>query len=223
MGVNFPATPRQHRGHDSRSRGRQPQAIARAQGLDFFSLSDCGKAQFILLAVSQGQSYQLTTRNPDGSQDAITCDTEHCQPMRQLYEEVICPAWEEDRDPYLSVRNHGIEPSGAQPNLLFFSDRNGHLQCPGDAGEWGCIHIAEQPLMPAFCHKLLGTSPGEGILLGELCFGLEQGTTWAVFRNANRGLCGTPITSRGRFQEVVADLRQSLAAIDEAEPDSPRT
>jgi hypothetical protein len=195
--------------------------VTEAQGLDFFSMSDRGKARFILLAVSQGQSFQLTTRNPEGGHDAVTCDTEHCQRMDQLFHEVICPAWELDKEPYLSVRDSGIGPSGALPNLLFFSDRDGQVQYPGDDGEWGCIHIAEQPLMPAFCHSLLGTSQGEGILMGELCFGLEEGTTWAVFRDADGGLCGTPITSQGCFRDVVTDLRQNLAADDGGEPGEP--
>ena len=187
--------------------------VASAAGLDFFSMSDRGKAQFILLALSQGQSFQLTTHNPEGGQDAVTCDTEHCPIVRQLFDESIVPAWLEDGGAYLSVRERGIEASGARPNLLFFSDPDGQVR-PLDEetdGEWGCIHIAEQQLMAAFCHQLLGTSRGEGILMGELCFGLEDGTTWAVFRDREGGLCGTPVTSQGTFREVVVDLQRSLA------------
>lgn len=190
--------------------------VASAAGLDFFSMSDRGKAQFILLALSQGQSFQLTTHNPEGGQDAVTCDTEHCPIVRQLFDESIVPAWLEDGGPYLSVRERGIEASGARPNLLFFSDTDGQVR-PLDEetdGEWGCIHIAEQQLMAAFCHQLLGTSRGEGILMGELCFGLEEGTTWAVFRDREGGLCGTPVTSQGTFREVVVDLQRSLADED---------
>ena len=188
-------------------------AVASAAGLDFFSMSDRGKAQFILLALSQGQSFQLTTHNPEGGQDAVTCDTEHCPIVRQLFDESIVPAWLEDGGAYLSVRERGIEASGTRPNLLFFSDPDGQVR-PLDEetdGEWGCIHIAEQQLMAAFCHQLLGTSRGEGILMGELCFGLEEGTTWAVFRDREGGLCGTPVTSQGTFREVVVDLQRSLA------------
>ena len=47
--------------------------------------------------------------------------------------------------------------------------------------------------------------------MGELCFGLEEGTTWAVFRDREGGLCGTPVTSQGTFREVVVDLQRSLA------------
>ncbi|MFM7264911.1 MAG: hypothetical protein ACKOZW_04835 [Cyanobium sp.] len=190
--------------------------VASAAGLDFFSMSDRGKAQFILLALSQGQSFQLTTRNPEGGQDAITCDTEHCPIVRRLFDESIVPAWLEDGGPYLSVRERGIEASGARPNLLFFSDPDGQVQPLEEEteGEWGCIHIAEQQLMAAFCHQLLGTSRGEGILMGELCFGLEEGTTWAVFRDGEGGLCGSPVTSHGTFREVMADLQRSLAEDD---------
>ena len=133
--------------------------------------------------------------------------------VRQLFDESIVPAWQEDGEPYLSVRDRGIEPSGARPNLLFFSDPEGEVQPleEDSDGEWGCIHIAEQQLMPAFCHQLLGTSRGEGILMGELCFGLEEGTTWAVFRDRQGGLCGTPVTSQGTFLEVMVELRRSLA------------
>jgi hypothetical protein len=187
--------------------------VASATGLDFFGMSDRGKAQFILLALSQGQSFQLTTRNPQGGEDAVTCDTEHCPIVRRLFDESIVPAWQEDGRPYLSVRERGIEPTGARPNLLFFSDPDGQVQ-PLDEetdAEWGCIHIAEQPLMPAFCHQLLGTSRGEGILMGELCFGLEEGTTWALFRDREGGLCGTPVTSHGKFREVMVELQRSLA------------
>jgi hypothetical protein len=190
--------------------------VASAAGLDFFSMSDRGKAQFILLALSQGQSFQLTTHNPEGGQDAVTCDTEHCPIVRQLFDESIVPAWLEDGGPYLSVRERGIEASGARPNLLFFSDTDGQVR-PLDEetdGEWGCIHIAEQQLMPAFCHQLLGTSRGEGILMGELCFGLEEGTTWALFRDREGGLCGTPVTTHGCFREVMVDLQRSLADDD---------
>ena len=190
--------------------------VANAAGLDFFSMSDRGKAQFILLALSQGQSFQLTTLNPEGGQDAVTCDTEHCPVVRHLFDDSIVPAWQDDGGPYLSVRDRGIEPSGARPNLLFFSDPEGQVRPLEEEtdGEWGCIHIAEQQLMPAFCHQLLGTSRGEGILLGELCFGLEEGTTWAVFRNREGGLCGTPVTSQGTFREVMVDLQRSLEEED---------
>lgn len=190
--------------------------VASAAGLDFFNMSDRGKAQFILLALSQGQSFQLTTRNPEGGQDAITCDTEHCPVVRRLFDESIVPAWLEEGGPYLSVRERGIEASGARPNLLFFSDPDGQVQPLEEEteGEWGCIHIAEQQLMAAFCHQLLGTSRGEGILMGELCFGLEEGTTWAVFRDREGGLCGTPVTSQGTFREVMVDLQRSLAEDD---------
>ncbi|MFN9618888.1 MAG: hypothetical protein ACK55X_04130 [Synechococcaceae cyanobacterium] len=200
---------------DRRDGGRLVR-VAAAVGLDFFSMSDRGKAQFILLALSQGQSFQLTTRNPQGGQDAVTCDTEHCPIVRRLFDESIVPSWQEDGGTYLSVRERGIEPSGARPNLLFFSDPDGQVRPLEEEreGEWGCIHIAEQQLMPAFCHQLLGTSRGEGILMGELCFGLEEGTTWALFRDREGGLCGTPVTTHGFFREVMVDLQRSLADDD---------
>jgi hypothetical protein len=200
-------------GMTDRHNSARLERVAGAVGLDFFSMSDLGKAQFILLALSQGQSFQLTTRNPEGGQDAVTCDTEHCPIVRRLFDESIVPAWRQDGGPYLSVREQGIEPSGARPNLLFFSDPDGQVRQLEEEreGEWGCIHIAEQQLMPAFCHQLLGTSRGEGILMGELCFGLEEGTTWALFRDRAGGLCGTPVTTHGCFREVMADLQRSLA------------
>ncbi len=193
-------------------------ALHCANALDFFGLSDDGKARFILLALSQGQSFALTSRNPEGGRDSITCDLTPCLPLRRLFDETILPAWRSDPAPYLSVRAEGIEPSGACPNLLFFADGNGKVSCPGESGEWGCIHISEQQLLPAFCHQLLGMTAGEGILMGELCFGLEEGTAWGVFRDGEAGICGAPITGRGCFQAVVDDLQQTSEAVGRQPP-----
>ncbi len=184
-------------------------------------MSERGKAQFILLAQSQGQSFQLTTRNPEGGQDTVTCDTDRCQLVSRLFDEAVRPGWVEDTGRFLSVRQQGIEPSGERPNLMFFTDRDGQVQSPEGDGEWGCIHIAEQQLLAAFCHQLLGTSRGEGILIGELCFGLEEGTIWALFRDAGGGLCGTPLTSQGCFEDVMADLQRSLECADEEDSSKP--
>jgi hypothetical protein len=177
-----------------------------ANPLDFFGLSSSGKAQFVLLALSQGQSFALSAKNAEGSRDSVTCELEPCPQLHRLFDESILPAWRSDPADYLSLGPQGIETSGACPNLLFFADGNGRLCCPGESGEWGCIHIREQQLLPAFCHQMLGMSAGEGILMGELCFGLEEGTAWAVFRDGTGGGCAAPITGRGCFQAAVDDL-----------------
>lgn len=198
-------------------RGRLDVPIT-ANALDFFGLSSSGKAQFVLLALSQGQSFALAARNAEGGRDSVTCELEPCPQLHRLFDESILPAWKSDPAGYLSLGAQGIETSGACPNLLFFADGDGKLRSPGKSGEWGCIHISEQQLMPAFCHQMLGMSTGEGILMGELCFGLEEGTAWAVFRNGNGGACAAPITGRGCFQAAINDLHNTGEATGRRPP-----
>jgi hypothetical protein len=198
-------------------RGRLETPIT-ANALDFFGLSSSGKAQFVLLALSQGQSFALSTRNAEGSHDSVTCELEPCPQLRRLFEESILPAWRSDPAAYLSLEAQGIKTNGACPNLLFFADGEGKLCCPRESGGWGCIHISEQQFMPAFCHQMLGLSAGEGILMGELCFGLEESTAWAVFRNDDGGACAAPITGRGCFLAAVGDLDNPSEAASRQPP-----
>ena len=188
--------------------------------MDFFGLSSSGKAQFVLLALSQGQSFALSARNAEGSSDSVICELEPCAQLQKLFEESILPAWRSDPTAYLSLEAKGVKTSGACPNLLFFADGHGRLSNPGENGEWGCIHISEQQLMPAFCHQMLGMNSGEAILMGELCFGLEEGTAWAVFRNDNGGGCAAPITGRGCFQVAVIDPCSTAEAAGRHPPGS---
>jgi hypothetical protein len=179
--------------------------------VDFFELSDEGKAQMVLLALSQGESFQLAGSSGDGQRTVVTCDIGHIADVLTLFQEAVLPAYLRDSSGYLTASEEGIRTTGARPNLVFFSDERGSLRDPESEGAWGCIHIAEQAWLPTFCSRFLGMSDAEGQLLAELCFGLEAGTTWAIYRDDEGGVCGTPITSEGCFREVSEELRRGMA------------
>ena len=63
---------------------------------------------------------------------------------------------------------------------------------------------------------VLGLAQGEALLLSELCFGLEQGTTWALFRDDQQQLALSPVLGVGLFHGALNQGPQTL--VDGFEP-----
>jgi hypothetical protein len=185
--------------------------------VDFWGSASVDKASFLLKAASMSLLCAATLKGPDGRQHAIGYDFSVRERLKRFYCSKVSATYAAHPDRFASFTAQGFDYHSRRPNVLAHVDDGWCLTSLTMAcSHWFPFEVPQQDLMSLAGRVVLGLTQGEALLLSELCFGLEQGTTWALFRDNQQHLALSPVLGVGLFSDAFIQECESLA--DGVEP-----
>jgi len=157
------------------------------------------------------QPCAATLMGPDGGQHTIGYELTVLEKLENFYCSKVSAAYTAHPDRFASFTAHGFDFRSRRPNILAHVDDDWRLTSLAMAcSHWFPFEVPQQDLISLAGRVVLGLTQGEALLLSELCFGLEQGTIWALFRDNQEHLVLSPVLGVGLFSDAFIREFKSL-------------